>query len=106
MSIEFNESNFKSEVLDYSGPAMIDFWAPWCGPCRVMGPVVDSLAKKYDGKIKIAKVNVDENQTLAGQFSIMSIPAIIFFKSGKAVYTHLGATNEAELETLIKKHLF
>ncbi len=106
MSKELNESNFKSEVLDYNGPAMIDFWAPWCGPCRIMGPVVDSLAKKYEGKVKVAKVNVDENQTLAGQFSIMSIPAIIFFKSGKQVYVHLGATNEVELENLMNQYIF
>jgi len=105
MSKEFNEAQFKTEVLEYSGSALIDFWAPWCGPCRQMGPIVENLAKKYDGKVKIAKVNVDDNQAIAGQFNIMSIPTILFFKGGKVVHSHLGSTTEADLENLIKQHL-
>ncbi|HOT29043.1 MAG TPA: thioredoxin [Candidatus Ozemobacteraceae bacterium] len=104
MSKELNEANFKSEISDYAGAALVDFWAPWCGPCRVMGPIVDNLAKKYEGKIKIAKVNVDDNQGLAGQFNVMSIPSLVFFKGGKVVHTHLGATTEVDLENQLKQH--
>lgn len=104
MSKELNDSNFKSEISDYAGAALVDFWAPWCGPCRIMGPIVDNLAKKYEGKIKVAKINVDDNQGLAGQFNVMSIPSLIFFKAGKVVHTHLGATTEADLETQLKQH--
>ena len=105
MAREFNEAQFKTEVLEHNGAALIDFWAPWCGPCRQMGPIVESLAKKYEGKVKIAKINVDDNQGIAGQFNIMSIPTILFFKSGKVVHSHLGSTSEADLENQIKKHL-
>ncbi|RCK80145.1 MAG: Thioredoxin [Candidatus Ozemobacter sibiricus] len=105
MAKELNETTFKSEVLQNPGPALVDFWAPWCGPCRIMGPIVDNLAKKYEGKVLIAKVNVDENQNLAGQYNIMSIPSLLFIKGGKVVHTHLGATTEADLETQIKQYL-
>jgi len=105
MAKELNEASFKSEVLEFSGTAVVDFWAPWCGPCRVMGPIIDSLSKKYEGKVKIAKINVDENQELAGQYNIMSIPSVLFFKGGKVVHTHLGATTEADMENQIKQHL-
>jgi len=105
MSNELNETTFKSEVLEYSGSALIDFWAPWCGPCRIMGPILDNLAKKYDGKMRIAKVNVDENQNLATQFNVMSIPTILFFKAGIVLHAHLGATTEVDLENQIKQHL-
>ncbi len=105
MAKELNEATFKSTVVDNKEAAMIDFWAPWCGPCRVMGPIVDQLAKKYEGKVVIAKVNVDDNQNLAGQFNIMSIPTVLFFKGGKVVHTHVGSTTEADLEAQIKQHL-
>ncbi|HNV71257.1 MAG TPA: thioredoxin [Candidatus Ozemobacteraceae bacterium] len=105
MAKELNETMFKAEVVDAKAAAMIDFWAPWCGPCRVMGPLVDNLSKKYDGKLVVAKVNVDDNQNLAGQFNIMSIPTILFFKGGKVVHTHVGSTTEADLENLLKQHL-
>lgn len=105
MSKEMNEATFKAEVIDAKAVAMIDFWAPWCGPCRVMGPLVDNLSKKYEGKIVVAKVNVDENQNLAGQFNVMSIPTILFFKDGKVVHTHVGSTTEADLNNKIQQHL-
>jgi len=102
---ELNESNFKTEIIDFNGPALVDFWAPWCGPCRVMGPIVHSLAEKFEGKVKVAKVNIDENQALAGEFGIASIPTFLFFKNGKQVFTHLGAIEEEELESMVKQHL-
>ncbi len=105
MAQELNENTFKTEVQSNPGAALVDFWAPWCGPCRIMGPIIDNLSKKYDGKVKIAKINVDENQGLAGQYNIMSIPTMLFFKAGKVVHTHTGATTEADLENQIKTHL-
>ncbi|ACV63070.1 thioredoxin [Desulfofarcimen acetoxidans DSM 771] len=92
MALEVNQSNFESEVLKASEPVVVDFWAPWCGPCRSMAPVIEELAKDFEGKAKIAKLNVDENQALAGQFGVMSIPTLIFFKDGKAVDTVVGFT--------------
>mgnify|MGYP001580448203 FL=1 len=105
MSLELNENIFKAEVLDFKGSVLIDFWAPWCGPCRVMGPIVDTLSKKFEGKVKVAKINVDDNQNLAGQFNVMSIPTILMFKEGKVVHTHVCSTTEADLENQIKQHL-
>ena len=105
MANEFNEGTFRIEVLEGEGPAVIDFWAPWCGPCRMMTPVIDAMSQKYDGQVTIAKVNVDENQKLAGEYNIMSIPSILFFKDGQLVHTAMGAMREADLENLIKEHL-
>jgi len=105
MAKELNESCFKQEVLESSGSVMVGVWARWCGAGRIMGPSVENLSKKYDGKVKIAKVNVDENQNLAGEFNVMSIPSILFFKDGKVVHTHLGATTEVDLEAQLKQHL-
>lgn len=105
MAKELSQSAFDAEVTNFSGSVLIDFWAPWCGPCRVMGPIVDKLAEKYEGKVKIAKVNVDDNQDLAVKFNVMSIPSILFFKAGKLVHAHTGSTSETELENQIKQHL-
>lgn len=104
MAKELNGSNFQSEILDYKGCAVVDFWAPWCGPCRMMTPIIDSLAARYEGKVKIAKVDVEANQELAGKYNVMSIPCIVFFNNGEVVHTHLGATSEAELDKQIKQH--
>ncbi|MBF0408434.1 MAG: thioredoxin [Candidatus Riflebacteria bacterium] len=105
MAIEFNETNFKSEVLDSSSSSVVDFWAPWCGPCRIMGPIVDALSKKYEGKVKIGKVNVDENANLAGEYNVMSIPTILFFKNGKLVHQQTGSSSSDALENEIKTRL-
>jgi len=105
MALELNENNFKSEVEDSKGSALVDFWAPWCGPCRMMGPIIDNLAAKFSGKVKIAKINVDESPNLAARFNVSSIPTLIFFKNGKAVHTSLGVTPEAELEKQINDKL-
>ena len=97
MALEVNQSNFEAEVLKSSQPVVVDFWAPWCGPCRSMAPVIEELSKDFAGKAKVTKLNVDENQALSGQFNVMSIPTLIFFKDGKAVDTVVGFTPKNKL---------
>jgi thioredoxin 1 len=104
MAREFTDANFKEEVLGSSEPVFVDFWAPWCGPCRMMGPVVDNLAHELDGKgVKIGKVNVDDNPEVAQQFGIMSIPTFIVFKDGKIVVQNAGGQTIDQLKEMIAK---
>ncbi len=84
------EANFEQEVLKSEGTVLVDFWAPWCGPCKMLLPVVEELAKEYDGKVKVGKVNTDENMSLSSQFQITSIPCLIIFKDGKPVNKMVG----------------
>ena len=84
---------------------MVDFWAPWCAPCRIVGPIVDELAKEYEGKLKVGKVNVDENPNSSGEYSVMSIPTIIFFKDGKPVKTMIGAQGKENFKKGIEEVL-
>lgn len=106
MATHFTDANFDSEVLKSSIPVVVDFFADWCGPCKMMAPTIDELAKEYEGKVKIGKVNVDENPKVAGQFGIQSIPTLIFFKNGKAVESAAGVKSKdvlaAKLEALLK----
>jgi thioredoxin 1 len=102
MAIELTKSNFKSEVTDSPLPVIVDFWATWCMPCRMLAPVVDELAKEYEGKVKFGKVNVDNDNELAGQFNIMSIPALVLFKGGKVVDTIVGAVPREHITEKIK----
>ncbi|MBX7490889.1 thioredoxin [Helicobacter turcicus] len=90
--IELTEQNFEETIKE--GVAMVDFWAPWCGPCRMIAPVIDKLAEEYSGKVKICKVNTDEQQVLASKFGIRSIPTIYFYKNGEKVDEMIGASNE------------
>ncbi|MGI6278350.1 MAG: thioredoxin [Patescibacteria group bacterium] len=103
--MDVDQQSFKSEVLESDLPVLVDFWAPWCGPCQMMGPVLDDLAKEIGGKIKIAKVNIDDNQGLASQYSIMSIPALFLFKDGQVVKQWLGLQNAEVLEEEINQTL-
>lgn len=98
-AIELNASNFESTIKD--GVVVVDFWAPWCGPCRMVAPVIEELAADYDGKAKICKVNTDENQDIAAKFGIRSIPTIMFFKNGQQVDTIIGAAAKQAFEQKI-----
>ncbi len=87
----FTDANFNEEVLQSKIPVAVDFWASWCAPCRIVSPIIEELAKEYEGKVKVGKLNVDENQQRAGEFGIMSIPTVMIFKDGKPVKTIIGA---------------
>ncbi len=100
-----NETEFQKEVLESNLPVMVDFWAEWCGPCKVLGPIVDELSKEYSGKLKVVKVNVDENNTLTMRYGVMSIPTLKFFKNGKLVGEMIGSAPKPSLVTEINKHL-
>jgi thioredoxin 1 len=101
----FTDKDFKTQVLENSGVVMVDFWAPWCGPCRAVSPVIDEVAEEYKGKIKVGKVNVDDNTEVPGQYGIMSLPSIVFFKDGKPVKTMVGVQGKEnykqEIESLL-----
>ena len=101
MAIEFNGDNFQNEVLSSDQPVLVDFWAPWCGPCKQLGPVIDELAGEYEGKAKIGKVNVDNNQDLAAQFGIRGIPTVILFKGGEVVQNFVGLKSKEDLSTAL-----
>lgn len=105
MELKITDNNFETEVKKSNIPVLVDFYADWCGPCKMMAPLVVQLAEAYDGKCKIGKCNVDENQKLAREFRVMSIPTFIFFKDGKAVETLIGAVSKNELEAKIKQVL-
>lgn len=100
-----NEQNFDQEVLKADLPVMLDFWAVWCGPCKVLSPIVEELAKDYAGKLKVGKVNVDENNNLAMKYGVMSIPTLKFFKNGQVVGELIGAAPKGIIEEQIKKYL-
>lgn len=105
MATVFTNENFKSEVLDSGIPVLVDFWAAWCGPCKMLAPTIDQLAKEFEGKAKVGKVNVDDNQQLAAQFGIMSIPTIIIFKGGKVVEQFIGVQPKGVYVDALNKHL-
>lgn len=100
------DANFQTEVLNSSIPVLVDFWAPWCGPCQIMGPLLDELAGEWDAsKIKVAKMNVDDNATIPGNYRVMSIPTFILFKNGQAVETLVGGMPKEKLRAGVEKHL-
>jgi len=101
----FSDSNFKKEVLESKVPVVVDFWANWCGPCKMIAPIVEELAKEYDGKVKIGKVDVDNNPNSAASYGIMSIPSLVFFKNGKVMDQVTGALSKASLKKKIEENL-
>ncbi len=104
--IVFTDQNFQAEVIDEKNlPILVDFWAPWCGPCKVVGPIVEELATEYAGKIKIGKLNVDDNQQTAATYGVMSIPTLAFFKKGQLVKTLIGAQPKEVLKKAIEENL-
>lgn len=100
-----NEQTFEKEVLASEVPVMVDFWAEWCGPCKVLGPIVSEIAQEYKGKLKVGKLNVDENNSLAMRYGVMSIPTLKFFKNGKIVGELIGAAPKSALIAEINKYL-
>jgi thioredoxin 1 len=103
--VELNETNFEQEVLKASTPVLVDFWAVWCGPCKMIAPIVDELAVEYEGKLKIGKVDVDHHQQIAMQYGIRSIPTLLVFKSGKVVEQIIGAAPKKSLVEKLLKHV-
>ena len=103
--VELTDANFETEVLKSDTPVLIDFWAAWCGPCRAIAPIVEELSKTYAGKVKVAKMNIDENDKVPQQFSIMSIPTLLFFKGGANVGQIVGAVPKSKIEGELKRHL-
>ncbi len=102
-AIEFTDGNFKDETT--SGLVLVDFWAPWCGPCRMVGPIIEELAGAYQGTVKVGKLNVDDNNKTAMDFRVMSIPTVILFKDGEPVETIVGAMPKAAYEARIAKYV-
>ena len=104
-TVEINEANFVNEVLQSNEPVLVDFWAEWCGPCMMVGPAVEQLSNTMDGKIKVAKLNVDENQEIAMKYGIKSIPSLLLFKEGKEIGRTIGAAPKETYQRFIEQTL-
>jgi thioredoxin 1 len=103
--VQFTTSNWEQEVLQSDKPVLVDFWAPWCGPCRMLGPIIDRLAEQFAGQVKVGKLNVDDEQDLAIRYGVNSIPRVFIFKDGQAQQSILGLRSEAELTQAINSVL-
>ena len=103
--LEVTDKNFETEVLKSDLPVLVDFWAEWCGPCKVIGPIVSEIAEELSGKLKVAKINVDDAQDLAGNFNIMSIPTLLLFKGGEAVEQIVGAVPKDQILAKVNPQL-
>ncbi|MCA6079865.1 MAG: thioredoxin [Endomicrobium sp.] len=105
MAVEINESNFEREVLSSDNPVLVDFWAPWCNPCKMLSPIIEELADEYDGRVKIGKINTDENTSLSAKFQITSIPCLILFKNGTTVHKIDGFRSKNDIKKIIDNTL-
>lgn len=103
--VHVGDSNFDEEILKDEKPALVDFWAPWCGPCKAIGPTVEALAEQYRDRLKVAKVNIDDNPKTAQTYGVMSIPTLVLFKEGKVLDTLVGLVPKERLEAFIRKAL-
>ena len=105
LTVEVTDANFQQEVMKSETPVLIDFWAAWCGPCKMIGPVVEEIAKEYEGKLKVGKVDVDNNPEISVQFGIRSIPTLMVFKGGKVVEQIIGAVPKKNLMEKVLPHI-
>jgi thioredoxin 1 len=105
MAKQFTDSNFDSEVLKSDKPVLVDFWAEWCGPCRMVGPIVDEIARDFDGKVSVGKMNVDENMDIPSKYGIRSIPTLMIFKNGELVDKIVGAVPKASILSKLEPHM-
>lgn len=103
--VVLTDQTFDAEVLQSQIPVLVDFWAPWCGPCKVISPIVEELGKEYEGKLKVGKLNVDDNPQKSGQYGVMSIPSLLFFKNGQIVKTVIGAQGKEALKKVVDEVL-
>lgn len=103
--VTITDQNFNEEVMKSTVPVVVDFWAPWCAPCRIVGPIIEELAKEFEGKVKVGKMNVDDNTQTAGQFGIMSIPTVMVFKDGKPVKSLVGAQSKDTYKNAVNEAL-